>query len=164
MDVDHKRGFVFATSVGAPDFGRPALDQVILGSNPSTPANAQALGVARCTQASKREPWSDAIRYWERRRVFYNLVLVTIVLAWVIITWPHFSESLTLQSLLFLVIFASMANLFYSAAYLVDIPLQHSPFKTVWPRWRLGLWLIGTLFAILFTNYWIADEIYPYVR
>lgn len=111
-----------------------------------------------------REPLIDAMRYWERRRIIYNLVLVTIVLAWVVITWPHFSEALTLQSLLFLVIFAAMANLFYSAAYLVDIPLQHSPFKTVWRRWRLGLWLIGTLFAILFTNYWIADEIYPYVR
>ncbi len=111
-----------------------------------------------------REPLSDAIRYWERRRIFYNLVLVTIVFAWGVITWPHFSESLTLQHLFFLVFFAAMANLFYSSVYLVDIPLQHSPFKTVWRRWRLGLWLIGTLFAILFTNYWIADEIYPYVH
>jgi hypothetical protein len=25
----------------------------------------------------------------------------------------------------------------------------------------LGLWLIGTLFAIVVENYWIADEIYP---
>jgi hypothetical protein len=111
-----------------------------------------------------REPLSNAIRYWERGRIIYNLVLVTIVLAWVVITWPHFSEAPRLQALLFLVIFAAMANLTYTAVYMVDIPMQLTPFKAAWRRWRLGLWLIGTLFAILFTNYWIADEIYPYVR
>jgi hypothetical protein len=26
------------------------------------------------------------------------------------------------------------------------------------------LWLMGMLFAIVFENYWIADEIYPFVR
>jgi hypothetical protein len=31
-------------------------------------------------------------------------------------------------------------------------------------RQRWGLWVIGTLFAIVFENYWIADEIYPFVR
>ncbi len=110
-----------------------------------------------------REPWSDAIRYWERRRAFYNLVLVTIVLAWVIMTWPHFSESLTLQSLLFLVIFASMANLFYSAAYLVDIPAAFAIQNSVASLAASTLADWNPL-AILFTNYWIADEIYPYVR
>jgi hypothetical protein len=27
----------------------------------------------------------------------------------------------------------------------------------------LILWLLGTLFALVVTCYWIADEIYPYV-
>jgi hypothetical protein len=62
------------------------------------------------------------------------------------------------------VFFGAMANLFYSAVYLVDIPVQLSPLGRVWRRWRIGLWLVGTLFAILFTNYWIADEIYAYVH
>jgi hypothetical protein len=31
-------------------------------------------------------------------------------------------------------------------------------------RQRSVLWVIGTLFAILLANYWIADEIYPFVR
>ena len=30
-------------------------------------------------------------------------------------------------------------------------------------RWRWALWLGGALFAVLLANYWIADEIYPYV-
>jgi hypothetical protein len=26
---------------------------------------------------------------------------------------------------------------------------------------RWGLWILGTLFAFVLANYWIADEIYP---
>ena len=34
----------------------------------------------------------------------------------------------------------------------------------VWSCRRWGLWLMGALVAIVVTNYWIADEIYPFVR
>jgi hypothetical protein len=52
----------------------------------------------------------------------------------------------------------------YSAAYLADIPLQHiMPPKSL-PYCRWTLWLMGALFAILLANYWIADEIYPFVK
>jgi len=50
------------------------------------------------------------------------------------------------------------------AAYLVDIPAQHLALSAVWNRRRWILWLTGMLLAILFTNYWIADEIYPFVQ
>jgi hypothetical protein len=113
---------------------------------------------------NKGDPPGDAISYWERRRIVYNVILAIIFAAWIVLTWPHFSQAPAPQGLLFLVIFFAMANLFYSAVYLVDVPLEHSPLKTTWRRWRLWLWLIGTLVAIIFTNYWIADEIYPYVR
>lgn len=109
-------------------------------------------------------PLRDAMRYWERRRIVFNAILLAIFLGWIVLTWPHFSDAPAGQALLFLAIFFAMANILYSAAYLVDIPLQQSPARTFWRRWRLGLWLIGTLFAVLFTNYWIADEIYPYVH
>jgi hypothetical protein len=50
------------------------------------------------------------------------------------------------------------------AAYMLDIPMQNSSLCTVWKRRRGGLWLIGTLFAVVLANYWIADEIYPFVH
>jgi len=28
----------------------------------------------------------------------------------------------------------------------------------------VALWVAGTVFAIVFANYWIADEIYPFVH
>ncbi len=118
----------------------------------------------RKSRSSLQEIASDAIRYWERRRVPYNLMLATMVLAWLVSTWPHFRSALTLQSLCFLFLLAMLANVCYCAAYLTDVPMQYSLFQVTWRRWRWSLWLLGMIFAIAIANYWIADEIYPYVR
>lgn len=112
---------------------------------------------------SLREIFTDAVRYWERRRVAYNLVLVAVVLVWLISTWPHFQPALHLRSLLLMFVLAIAANVCYSLAYFADLVMQYSFFQSGWLRWRWGLWLAGMLIAILLANYWIADEIYPYV-
>jgi hypothetical protein len=104
---------------------------------------------------------SDAIRFWELRRLFYNLALSAAAIFWLVATWPHFRPALTLHSLFLLAILALMANACYCAAYTVDIPMQLSAFSAAWKRRRWILWLVGTLFALLIANYWIADEIYP---
>ena len=105
----------------------------------------------------------DAIRYWEPRRIWYNLALTALAGAWVLLTWPHFRHALTLQHLLELLVLAALANLCYSAAYLIDIPMQQSSFNVAWRRWRWALWLMGTLLALVIAQYWIGDEIYPFV-
>ena len=101
------------------------------------------------------------LRYWEPRRILFNLILAAVVVGWVVLTWPHFNVPLTGEAIVFLPFAAIVMNLCYSAVYLVDLPLQQS---STWLRWRWGLWLLGTLLALLLENYWIADEIYPYVR
>ncbi len=103
------------------------------------------------------------LRYWEMRRIWYNLALTVLAGAWVSLTWPHFQHALTPHHFLQLLALAALANLCYSAAYLVDIPMQQSSFSDSWRQWRWALWLLGTLFALLFACYWIADEIYPFV-
>jgi hypothetical protein len=105
----------------------------------------------------------DAARFWEPRRIAYNLVLTAVVVAYLILTWPHFRPALTLQSLPPLLFLAAMANACYSAAYLPDILLQFSRFRDLWQRRKWILWLVGTLFAVLLACYWIEDEIYSYV-
>jgi hypothetical protein len=104
---------------------------------------------------------SDAIHFWEIRRIFYNLALVAASLVWLIATWPHFRPAFNLIYLPPIAVLALLANVCYCAAYMVDIPMQHSTLSTAWKRYRWVLWLAGTLFALLLANYWIADEIYP---
>jgi hypothetical protein len=119
-------------------------------------------------QPAKSSPFSaylaDPLRYWEARRLMYNTALVAVCFSWVAATWPHFRPALHWAFLLPLAGLGLMANLCYSAAYLVDIPLQHSPLRTIWLRARWALWLGGTLLGIVLANYWISDEISPLVR
>jgi|SRR5271156_157762 len=107
---------------------------------------------------------SDAIRFWELRRILYNLMLAAVTSAWLIVTWPHFRPALTLHSLLLLAFLALTANVCYCAAYLVDIPMQRTDFTANWKRRRWALWLAGMLLAFILANYWIVDEIYPFVQ
>jgi hypothetical protein len=111
-----------------------------------------------------REMLADAARFWEPRRIPYNLVLIAIVFTWLVATWPHFRPALTLSSLGIFTVLGLIANVCYSVAYLIDIALETVSSRGQWKRRRWILWLAGVIFAIVLTNYWIADEIYPYVH
>lgn len=113
---------------------------------------------------SSRKGLRDAARFWEPRRLLYNLALLAGVLVWVTKTWPHFRPAMTLESLGIMTVLALLANLCYCAAYLAEIPIQNATSTSSWNRQRWAVWVVGTLLAILFENYWIADEIYPFVR
>jgi hypothetical protein len=114
--------------------------------------------------ADLREILTDGVHYWELRRIAYNLILAAIFMAWVVISWPHFRGAFTWPHLAALAILAMFANLCYCAAYLADIPMQFSSFRDLWRRRRWMLWLAGMLFATLLANYWIVDEIYPFLQ
>jgi len=91
----------------------------------------------------------------------YNLALTTVTVFWFALNWSHFRHRLHVQLLLALLVLALLANVCYCAAYLVDIPLQYSRFRSCWIPRRRGLWFAGVLFAMLLASYWINDEIYP---
>jgi hypothetical protein len=111
-----------------------------------------------------RELLRVSARFWEPRRILYNLLLFLVCVIWVTVSWPHFRPAMRLLNLFRLAVLALMANICYSAAYVVDIPLLSSSSRESWLPYRKVLWLGGTLFAILLENYWIADEIYPEVQ
>ncbi len=141
-----------------------ALGKIRMSPHMETARPTQSQSFSKSPFGPFRGLLADAIRFWEPRRLLYNFALSAVAVVWLVATWPHFRPAFTLSSLLLLAILALLANACYCAAYLVDIPMQCSSLSTVWRRRRWGLWLMGTLFAIVLTNYWIADEIYPFVR
>ncbi len=103
----------------------------------------------------------DSLRYWERGRIAYNLILSGVVAAWLVLTWPHFRPALTPGSALRLLGLAAMANVCYCTAYPVDLALQCTSLRQGWRKGRWALWWAGAFLAALLACYWIADEIYP---
>lgn len=129
---------------------------------------ASSTGIGKSAVASEGpSPWKgliDAARFWEPRRALYNLLLFGVVVIWVANSWPHFRPGMTLQSLGFMTVLALLANACYCAAYLAETLIQNATSSASWNRQRWTIWVLGTLLAILFENYWIADEIYPFVK
>ena len=119
---------------------------------------------ASAPPGSLRAVLGEAARYWEPRRIAYNLALAALCAVWVVRTWPAFRPAVVLPHLPELLVLALLANLCYSTAYVVELSLLDSSVRDTWRRRRWILWLVGTLFALLFAWYWIGDEIYPSVR
>jgi len=106
----------------------------------------------------------EAARFWERGRLVYNAILATVVLLWLVLTWPHFRPALTLGSFEAFAVLGLLANLCYSAAYLAEFFIQLPAPGPSRRRARIALLVLGILFALVLENYWIADEIYPYAN
>lgn len=102
---------------------------------------------------SFREIATNAIRYWEPRRIIYNAILGLIVLAYFWMALPASWRTLKFDNLLILFFLAVLANLCYSAAYIVDIFAQFSDFRSTWVRMRWVLLAVGIAFASVITRF-----------
>ena len=100
-----------------------------------------------------REAATDAIRYWEPRRLAYNVVLAAVVLIYFGLNYPKSLEVLSVDLALGVFLLAVMANVVYCAAYVVDIFAQASGFREGWRSYRWVLFGIGTLFAAVITRF-----------
>ena len=100
-----------------------------------------------------RDYATDAIRWWEPKRIAYNVALVAVVGACFLVRLPVSKQTLTLDTLLFLVALAIFANVAYCAAYIVDVFVQISGFREQWRLYRWMLFLIGLSFAAILTRF-----------
>ena len=75
-------------------------------------------------KASLREMVTNALRYWEPRRLLYNAVLAFIVIGYFCGSLPESRAALSFDGFLFVFILAVLANLCYCAAYFADIFAQ----------------------------------------
>jgi hypothetical protein len=100
-----------------------------------------------------REALTDAIRFWEIRRIVYNAILAFVVVAAFAIYWPDSKAAISVERAQGIFILAVLANAAYCAAYLVDLPAQLSGYSAVWRRHRWILFAIGVLFAGIITRF-----------
>lgn len=94
-----------------------------------------------------REIFTDAIKYWEPRRLIYNTVLAGITIARFAYTLPNSKSDLNWGLAIGLFVLAAIANLLYCAAYVVDVFVQLSGFRDAWRRLRWVLFVFGILLA-----------------
>ncbi len=105
--------------------------------------------------------WRAALRFWELRRLWYNAVLLAIVMLWLVLSWPHFRPALNWLDFGRMCVLALLANIFYCGAYVAEFFMQGALRVTYWGRVRHAIWILGMAIAVVLSNYWIADEIYP---
>jgi hypothetical protein len=104
-------------------------------------------------QHALKDSITDAIRYWEPRRVLYNGVLAAIVIAYFCIGLPASKQNLNADFALGIFLLAVVANVAYCAAYIADFFAQLSDFRQAWRRIRWIVLLVGTLFAAIITRF-----------
>ena len=102
---------------------------------------------------SLRDRITEAIRYWEPRRLLYNGVLMLIVLVYFALGYPAAKQDLKLDEMLVIFLLAVLANVAYCAAYVADVFAQWSSFRERWRRYRWVLFSIGLIFAGIITRF-----------
>src|SRR5262249_59209217 len=105
---------------------------------------------AQFAQGSSEKGLMVAVKFWEPRRLLYNLLLFAVVVIWVVKSWPHFRPAMTWEALGIMTVLALLANVCYCAAYLAEILIQNAATSASWNRQRWVIWVVGTLFAIFF--------------
>jgi hypothetical protein len=100
-----------------------------------------------------REIASNALRYWEWRRLVYNAALFSVVAAHFLAGLPDSAHQIEFNALLVSFLLAVFANVLYSVAYPVDVFVQLSALRLLWLRLRWVLFLIGTATAAIFTHF-----------
>jgi hypothetical protein len=99
------------------------------------------------SDVSARAALSEAIRYWEPRRLLFNAIQLLVIATIFALNLPGSRARLNIGLVLFLFVLAVLANVAYCSAYLVDVIVQLSAFRTRWLRYRWVMFLIGLGFA-----------------
>jgi hypothetical protein len=106
------------------------------------------------TAESEHRSNREIIRWWERRRAFYNLImlvagLITIILA---VSLGEISIPDTINVTPPVLIFAISANLFYTLGWILEITCtKFISNKEILQKMGPVLFIAGTILSILFT-------------
>ncbi len=96
---------------------------------------------------------TDALAYWEPRRLAYNAMLLAVVLATRFLEPGGPAQAFSFEMAQQLFLLAVLANVAYCAAYPADLFVQASGFRDAWRQRRWGLLLVGMAFAAILAHF-----------
>jgi len=96
---------------------------------------------------------ADGLRYWEPRRLIFNVVLGLTVVGDFVVHRPQSWTKLTVDTILGLFLLAVLANVCYCAAYAVDLFVQFSGLHAAWTKGRTVVLIVGTAFAAVIAHF-----------
>jgi hypothetical protein len=96
---------------------------------------------------------ASGLRYWELRRLIYNIALGVVVLGHFVSSWPQSWRNLTFNTILALFFLAVLANVCYCAVYLVDLFVQFSGLHVAWAKGRIAVLIVGTAFGAVIAHF-----------
>jgi hypothetical protein len=100
-----------------------------------------------------KDSLTNAIRYWEVRRLLYNAVLALVVIVHFVAAMPASRHSINPDMALGVFLLAVVANVAYCAAYIPDVFTQASGYREAWRRLRWIVFTTGTVFAAIITHF-----------
>jgi len=96
---------------------------------------------------------ANGLRYWEPRRIIFNIVLGAVVAGHFVYALPQSREQLTVNTILGLFFLAVLANVCYCAVYAIDLFVQFSGLHTAWSKGRIAVLIVGTAFAAVIAHF-----------
>jgi hypothetical protein len=78
------------------------------------------------------EIFTQAIRYWENKHIFYNVGLFIIVAISFAVALPESFNNLRILFCFQIFLLAVLANVAFSTACIVDVFVQYSDFASIW--------------------------------
>lgn len=97
---------------------------------------------------------ANSIRWWEPRRLYYNMALTAYVLLRFYQGYPRTRQALFFENYLMLFGLAVLANVAYCFAYVPDLFVQLGGHDEALPKVRWAILFLGIGFAMVLTHFW----------
>jgi len=108
-----------------------------------------------------RESLTNAIRYWEKMRIVYNVILLLVAAGCFAWHYSAVGSKLSIDLFLSTILCAIVLNVLYCSAYIVDVLVQMSEFRERWAKFRWVPFSLGAIFAAILTRFWSLSVFGP---
>jgi hypothetical protein len=108
------------------------------------------------------QTWVSIVKWWEARRLYYNLILLIVPAQILIFHWSAFNSLTNRRQaiILYLLLFQLPANVWYTAGWVVDLFLKKALRRTT-PGFAPWAFAAGIVFSLLFL-YFFRVSFSPY--